>query len=161
MPGLDASSIIYGWDNYPPGQFPPLWRWIGSQVDTGAFVMSKVAYEEVKQHAPDCAKWLDDEGLQQVTVSADIAQEAVRIKGILEIDGDRYHPKGVGENDLIIIATACVEGHELVSNEGRQNNPPSVKAKMKIPAVCELQEVDVPCLNFVELIKRSGQVFGA
>jgi len=126
---FDASSMIYAWDNYPPQQFPPLWRWVGNEISDGRFVMPKVAFDEVKDNAPDCAQWLRDQDVDRIDVSNDIIHEAFRIKNLLGIQDDKYHPKGVGENDLLIIATAAIEGIDLVSNEGRQNQIPDVLAK--------------------------------
>lgn len=121
--------MIYAWDNYPPQQFPPLWRWVGNEISDGRFVMPKVAFDEVKDNAPDCAQWLRDQDVDRIDVSNDIIHEAFRIKNLLGIQDDKYHPKGVGENDLLIIATAAIEGIDLVSNEGRQNQIPDVLAK--------------------------------
>ncbi|MFO7775723.1 MAG: DUF4411 family protein [Candidatus Hydrogenedentota bacterium] len=151
--------MIHAWDNYPPGQFPPLWRWMAREISAGQFVMPKVAFEEVDAHAPDCGQWLRRNHLKRIEVTNAIVQEALRIKGLLGIHGDNYHPAGVGENDILIVATALVEGLELVSNEGRQNNLPKNPAKRKIPAVCEMAGVGVPCLDFITLITRSGEVF--
>jgi hypothetical protein len=78
---------------------------------------------------------------------------------LLGIDGDSYHPKGVGENDILIIATARAHSAELVSDEGKQNHFPDIMAKRKIPAVCAMIEVSVTCINFIEYIKRSGVIF--
>lgn len=159
MQTFDASSIIYAWDNYPPEQFPPLWRWIADQIAAEHFSIPSVAFEEVERRSPDCAKWLDDQGVERLAMSNDIVQEAFRIKRLLEIEGDGYGAKGVGENDLLIIATAKIHGLELVSNEGRQNQLPAVLANCKIPAVCAMADVGVSCIDFISLIKQSGQVF--
>lgn len=156
---FDASSIIHAWDNYPLVQFPPLWKWMAREISAGQFVMPKVAFEEVNARAPDCSHWLRKNHVRRIEVTNAIVQEALRIKGMLKIEGDNYHPAGVGENDILIVATALVEGLELVSNEGRQNNLPKIPAKRKIPAVCEMEGVDVPCLDFLALITRSGEVF--
>ena len=83
----------------------------------------------------------------------------MRIKGLLDIAGDAYHSKGVDENDILIIAAARVHRGELVSNEARQQLPDIAK-KRKIPAVCDMPEVAVPCINFIEYIKRTDEVFG-
>lgn len=83
----------------------------------------------------------------------------MRIKHLLGIEEDQHHPKGVGENDIFIIATASVHGLTLVSDEGRQFKKPDILAKRKIPAVCELSGVGVSCINFLQLIRTSGTVF--
>lgn len=84
----------------------------------------------------------------------------MRIKRLLQIQGDDYHPKGVGENDLFIIACSKLRNLSLVSDEERQPNLPQVPSKMKIPAVCGLTTVGVPCMNFLAYLKQSQEVFG-
>jgi predicted nucleic acid-binding protein len=156
---FDASSMIYAWDNYPIGQFPGLWEWVACQIEAKEVVMPSVAFEEVQNKAPDCGQWLKDNNLEQLPITNAIVQDAKRIKGLLGIVGDSYHAKGVGENDVLIIATARLHGAELVSDEERQNNPPQIPSKRKIPAVCVMQPVSVSCINFIEYIKASGAVF--
>ena len=72
---------------------------------------------------------------------------------------DNYHADGVGENDVLIIATAKVENLELVSNESPQVKNPRSNAKLKISAVCKIPKVGVRCIDFLTLIKQSGEVF--
>ena len=82
------------------------------------------------------------------------------LKSKLGIVDDNYHPKGVGENDLLIIASAKVNQRRLVTNEARQDtNLPSNPARYKIPAVCGLAGIDVPTLNFLDLLQESDQPF--
>lgn len=50
---VDASSMIYAWDNYPIDQFPGLWDWLCEEIETGNLSVSKVAYEEVSKHYGD------------------------------------------------------------------------------------------------------------
>lgn len=158
MQTFDASSIIHGWDNYPVDQFPPFWKWIASQIQSQIFSIPKVAFDEVHGKAPDCAEWLRTNGIERINMSNAILEEAMCIKKLLGIEDDRYGT-GVGENDIFIIATARVESFELVSNESRQDTLPKDKLKMKIPAVCDMPEVTVPCINFIELIKQSKEIF--
>jgi hypothetical protein len=155
---FDASSMIYAWDNYPVQQFPGLWDWMADQIGQRELVMPDVALKEVTHKAPDCAAWLKDCGLEKIEVTNAILQDAFRIKALLGIAGDRYHPKGVDENDLLIIASAASCHAELVSNENKQKLP-DLPAKRKIPAVCAMVEVSVTCINFIEYIKHSGKVF--
>lgn len=159
MPVFDASSLIYAWDNYPEPQFPAVWEWIASQFTAGGFVLPSVAHEEVGYKTPECVDWLRAHAVTITAISNSIIQEATRVKSLLGIVDDRYSPKGVDESDLFIIATAKLRGLELVSDEARQNDIPRIPANMKIPAVCALPTVAVPCLNFIELIKESEVVF--
>ncbi|MGF6641726.1 DUF4411 family protein [Paraburkholderia sp. MM6662-R1] len=160
MQVFDASSMVHAWDNYPAHQFPGMWRWISTEINERRLVMPSVAYGEVCNRAPDCGDWLAAANLERLEITNAIVQDAMRIKGLLGIVDDRYHPKGVGENDLLIICTARVHGRDLVSDEGRQNIPPDVNSKRKIPSVCSMPEVAVPCINFIEYIKRANFVFG-
>lgn len=156
---FDASSMIYAWDNYPIGQFPGLWEWMAGQIESQQLVMPSVAFGEVSHKTPECGEWLKDNDLERLEINNAILQDAKRIKGLLGIRDDNYHPKGVGENDILIIATARQHGAELVSDEERQTNLPQVSSKRKIPAVCAMQTVSVSCINFIEYIKASGAVF--
>ncbi|MGJ8668940.1 MAG: DUF4411 family protein [Oceanococcus sp.] len=157
---IDASSIVYGWDNYPIGQFPPLWAWIELEIENGDLVIPSVALDEVVATAPDCGKWLKAAGIKKLTVTNEVLTLANAAKSMIGVVGDAYHPKGVGENDLLIISTAKAEGVELISDEGRQKSVPKDSRKMKIPAVCDLPGVSVSCINFIEYIKQSNRVFG-
>lgn len=159
MQVFDASSMIYAWDNYPVRQFPGLWQWIASQIEAETLVMPSVAFDEVAHKTPDCGAWLKNLGIRRLEINNAILENALRIKTLLGIAGDAYHSKGVGENDILIIAAARVHRGELVSNEGRQQLP-DIPKKRKIPAVCAMPEVAVPCINFIEYIKRTDEIFG-
>jgi len=157
---FDASSIIHAWDNYPIGNFPPLWQWLAEQIEAGEFAIPEVALEEVAKKAPECGDWLKDHEITVLPLTNAVLQQAVAIKHLLGIVEDEYHAKGVGENDIFIIATAKVAGTTLISDEGRQFRLPDVMSKCKIPAVCDLDEVSIECIPFIELIKGSGAIFG-
>ena len=159
MQVFDASSVIHAWDNYPVRQFPPLWKWIARQIEQRRLVMPRVAFEEVWDKMPDCGHWLRENEIQQYEVNNELLQDAMRIKDLLGIIDDKYHPNGVGETDLFIIVTARALEAELVSEE-HQPNPPNLPSRRKIPTVCAMTEVAVPCINFIKYIKRSDEVFG-
>jgi predicted nucleic acid-binding protein len=158
MQVFDASSMIYAWDNYPILQFPGLWEWMATQIDEKRLVMPSVAVEEVVNKAPDCGEWLKKNDIKQLAITNAIVQDSMRIKKLLGIEGDNYHSKGVGENDIFIIATAHNHKADLVSNEGRQKLP-DILSKSKIPTVCAMKEVAVHCINFIEFIKNTGEIF--
>lgn len=159
MHTFDASAMIYAWDNYPIENFPPLWDWFAEQIKDGLFSIPEVALKETKGKSEECGKWLKENGIKTLPSTNEVLEEAMAMKHLLDIVEDNYHPKGVDDNDLMIIATAKVAGLQLISEEGRQFNLPDKKSKYKIPAVCDFPEVDVPCIQFIDLIKNSGAIF--
>lgn len=159
MQVLDASSIIYGWDNYPINQFPPFWEWIESQIENGNLSIPQVAFREVQQKTPDCSDWLQEKSIHIHPMSNAILSQSLAIKNLLGISSDDYHVRGVGENDILIISTAKINGLELITNEEKQLTLPQNLKKYKIPAVCNMSSISVANKDFVEYIKQSNQVF--
>lgn len=156
---LDASAILYAWDNYPLAQFPGLWRWLGSEMRRHELAIPLVALEEVGHKAPECAKWLKVAGVLRLPMSEAVVTAAVAIKQAIGVVNDKYHPKGVDENDIFIIASAKVRGAELITNEARQFGAQNEARKYKIPAVCDMASVGVATMNFLEYFQKSKQIF--
>lgn len=156
---LDASAVLHGWDNYPAEQFPPLWRWIATQIHDQELVISSVALDEVGHKSPECQNWLKESGITRIVPDGQIIQIALSIKNQLGIISDNYHVEGVDENDLFIVATALSMNHGVVTNESKQPSLPNNRRKYKIPAVCNLPSVKVQSLSFTDLIKTSRKVF--
>ena len=159
MQMLDASSIIFAWENYSETQFPSLWVWLAYQVSRKSLTIARCAFDEVQHKTPECAAWLETQVVEKFDVTDAILQFSARIATLLGIENDRYHPKGVGANDIIIIATARIFAASLICNEGVQVSALLVPSKRKIPAVCAMQEVNVECMSFLQYIKRSKTVF--
>lgn len=154
MYSFDASSMIHAWDNYPPENkhFDSLWSWFSSNVQKKEFVISKNAFEEVNHKIPECWKWLKNDDIEILNLTPTSLLIAKNIKESLGIVEEQYK-KGVGENDLYIIAIAQETKSTLVSEEGRQSHLPALKSNYKIPAVCNLKEVGVDYCNFLNLLK--------
>ena len=159
MQVFDASSMIHAWDNSPLAQFPGLWIWLAQQIDQGQLLMAQVAVDEVGHKLPECVAWLHEAGLHRLPTTEAILLEALRVKALLGIEEARYGG-GVDENDLLIIDTARVDGHTLVSNEALQLTPSKKMSHWKIPAVCATESLRTPCVDFVGYIRRTGVVFG-
>jgi hypothetical protein len=159
MQVFDASSTLWAWDNYPLAQFPKLWEWIGDLVMREEIVFASVAFEEIGHKAPECCAWLDQRQAKKINVNNAIAQAALAIQAILGIVNDEYG-SGVDENDIFVIATAKCLNCSVVSDEAVQALAPKNIKKSKIPLVCSMPGVDVPCKDFIAFLKNSGAVFG-
>jgi len=158
MLAFDTSSIIYAWDNYPLEMFPPLWHWLGNEISSQNVIFPEVTKQEIINNSPECAVWVNGFEPNYLATSPRILDKAFQIKGQLGIVEDKYGA-GVGEKDLIIIATAHVNRIMLVSNEKKQPKLPEKKHNYKIPAVCTLPGVAVTCINFLEYLKNINRVF--
>jgi hypothetical protein len=154
------------WDNYPiqNPHFDAIWNWFKLKVESGEFVISKIAFNEIKdkilfekitEDIPEANKFIDI--LDNFIVYEQTEQEliiALTIKQSLEIEEDNYG-KGVGYNDLCIIANSKATNTILINNEGIQNIKPKEKRSYKIPAVCNMPEVGVTSINLVELLHNN------
>ena len=158
MKVVDASSIVLAWDIYPIIQFPTFWEWMESQVTSGTLVMAEPNYIEVSQVSPDCHQWLSSY-LSPLPVTNAIVGEALKITEALGIIDDDYHPSGVDENDVFCIATAKAHHFEVMSDEALQTSLPGNLKKYKIPAVCNILEVSIPCQNLNTFIRNSNVTF--
>lgn len=154
----DASSIVHGWDNYPPEVFPKLWGWIQEQLEAGSLELPQPAMREVHHVSPECAAWLVQVSAPTCPVNNAVVQRAAALKSALGIQNDQYHPRGVDENDLLIIACACEKPAKLISNEEKQPTLPSDKKRYKIPAACSL--AGGTCISFLEYVKSASRSFG-
>jgi len=156
---LDASSILHAWDNYPLTQFPGLWDWLAAEIQAQRLSIAVVGLDEVGHKSPDCVTWLKSQNIRRLAMSNDVIQAAMDIKQHVGIQNDQYHPKGVDENDILIIATAQYHGATLITNEARQSSSLKEPTRRKIPAVCDLPGVAVAHKNFLDYLRASEQVF--
>lgn len=156
---FDASSTLYAWDNYPIEQFPKVWDWLGNLIGREEIVFAAVAFDEIGHKSPECCVWLDANGAKKISVNNSIAKIALQIQTKLGIFQDDYGP-GVDENDIFVIATAKVRKCGVVSDEAVQAIAPKNIKKCKIPLVCSMEGIEVPCIDFVTYFKNSGAIFG-
>jgi len=154
MYSFDASSMIHAWDNYPPANphFDSLWEWFSEEIDNKSFGISVKAMDEVKHKIPECGDWLKIKNIEVYPLTPSSLAIAQNIKTLLGIVEDQY-TKGIGEIDLLIISIAKENGTTLVSDESRQHKLPNLKSNYKIPAVCDMLEVNVQCISFLELLR--------
>jgi hypothetical protein len=130
-----------------------LWAWFKMKVEEGEFVVSRRAYDETaRKVSPEFIEWIKE--IEIIKDTIEDLNEAQRIKELLNIEEDDFHPKGVGENDIFIISISKRINAILDSNEDQYTRP-DIKKKYKIPNVCRIPEVDIECINFAELLRRN------
>jgi len=129
MWAFDTASIIHAWDNYPIENFPKLWDWLKSEINSNKIGFPEVVKEEVLKNSTECSKLLKGCPNCFLKVTNAISQEALKYRDMLEIVEDRYGA-GVSENDLIIISTARFHGCILVTDE--KNSPIFLKRRKTI-----------------------------
>lgn len=156
---IDASSILHLWKNYPINQFPKLWEWMGNQINQDRIMSIDVILDEVIDDA--CLEWFNnpDHKIKHVDISEnEKIAEAQRIKQIIGIQGElRLTGKGIGDNDLELIATASLSSRTVITEESVQASEPIKPIKYKIPLVCK--KAGIKFIHFLELIKSSQKIF--
>lgn len=151
---FDASSFIYLWDNYPyeNDHFKSLWDAFKKKFKNKTFFISDVALEEVRKKIPNFKETFPEIKAEIKKTIADL-DEVQKIKNTLGIEEDEYG-KGVGENDLLIIAITKRNKYILVSEEKIQIDLSKTKKQnYKIPAVCK-EIAKIECCNIVSLLKE-------
>ena len=149
---FDTSSVIHLWDHYPneSKHFDSLYNQLAEKIKQKIFVISDIAMEEVKNKSEQLHSWLKEKGIKIYAKTFEDLEKVRQYKEALGIIQDGYR-KGVGENDLLIIAIAKRNDTILVSEE-KQLNVPQLKANYKIPTVCK-EIAEIKCIDFLELLK--------
>ncbi|WP_419812565.1 DUF4411 family protein [Bacterioplanoides sp.] len=155
---IDSSSLVSAWDNYPFEQFPQFWQWFKEQVVSTEIYIPEVVVDEVSYKFPDCGEYVKG-FTTPLAIDAKIISYAMTLKSVIGVNEDHYHPKGVDENDLLIISSAFCTGRILITDEHYQVAPPKEKSKAKIPLVCKMAVEEIRWTNLISYIRESGQIF--
>lgn len=144
----DSSSLIDIWEYYLPstGLFPEFWKWLLDSLRSGEAVVPVAAFEELEAGAEDFAKFLLAKGVEPVKEDSRVKDASKAIQNALGTGPKGFPHPGVGEADIIIMATAKALQAALVSEE-LQDTPPKRIARYKMPSVCGMEEVGVECTN--------------
>lgn len=126
---IDASSLVHAWDNYPIENFPRFWDWIESQFNADSLLISRIAYDEIGHVSPDCHQWLKKIDVDTIEVGNDIVSKALVVRQAVGVVEDNYHPKGVDENDVLIINTFANLGR--IGTWKRFMYPPQARNSLK------------------------------
>jgi len=150
---IDTSSIVYGWrEQYPPSNFPPLWRNMEQAIAEGLLVAPREVILELKKVEPEAYEWAKrqdgfslelDEAIQEATKTI--------LSQYRELVKDKANRT---KADAFVIAVAQVHGCTVVTNE----KPTYSLSRPHIPDVCA--KMKIRCIDLLGLIKEREWVIG-
>ena len=159
---IDASAFIAAWNvSHPIDVFPSLWSQLANRRDDMVLIepifdeidpisqQDKSKTEKEKTDKYPLHMWINS---QFKSIPVDFIEDrALELERKYQI---KNSSKGVGKNDLKLIAYAKLYRKTVVTEEGKQHGKPKEKYNSKIPLVCKEQGVE--CINFVEMLKCLG-----
>jgi hypothetical protein len=149
---LDSSAII-DWHEryYPPASFPALVDRVEQVIVEGRLVISEEVWIEIEAKDAAAKAWCQPR-LDNLVVRTDLEI----VKQVQEVL--RSHPRLVGAlrnrsgADPFVIAVAQIRSAIVVTGEAK-----GTPTRPRIPYVCD--ELAVPCMSFLEVIKSEGWSF--
>ena len=149
--------------SYPIKNFPSLWKKLAQhQAD---IILIQPIYDEIEPYSQEDKKlsklkkqakyplrtWLSTNKFSETSIDDEINQLSLDMEYAYQV---KEESKGVGKNDLLLIAYAKIMDKTVVTFEAIQNQEPDKIYNSKIPLVC--QEKQVKCINFVEMVDSLG-----
>jgi hypothetical protein len=151
---VDTSALLDGLERYyPEAAFPALWGKIDSLIAHGRFLLSDEVWDEARKRDAAAKTWCDRCGKTALVVPTDavIAKEVQDI--LVSFPKLVANMKGKNRADAFVIAVARLRGATIVTGEGPDGN----QNRPKIPYIA--QELGVPCIRFLDIIRREGWRF--
>ena len=150
---VDTSALIDGLERYyPEGNFPALWQKVDGLVTEGRFFISEEVWEESQAKAAAVKTWCKSRKDSLVvptdpTIAAEVQSILTTFPHLV------MNMKGRNRADPFVIAVARLRGASVVTGEGSDGT----MNRPKIPYIC--QQLSVPCIRFLDLIKNEGWRF--
>ncbi len=151
---VDANVFITPWNtDYPMDIFPSLWEALAQHKEN--IVLIKPIYDEIDPLTTGkrgkLRQWLLKNKFMPIPVDENIQDISIKFENEYQIN---EKSRGVGKNDLMLIAYAHKEEGTVVTFETKQAQAPDKKKNYKIPLVCK--EKDTACITFVEMLRKLG-----
>ena len=161
---VDANIFITSWyHSYPIDIFPSLWRQL-AQYQHDIILITPIYGEigpisSVDKNLPQVVlkdkyplrTWLNNSQFYEAPIDDKVNQLSLDMEKKYQI---KNPSKGVGKNDMLLIAYAAEMCKTVVTFERIQNQRPAMKYNYQIPLVC--QDENVPCINFINMITALG-----
>lgn len=150
---IDTSAILDGWARYyPPDVFPGLWEHLDELIGEGRLIATEEVLHELERKDDAASAWAKVRPQLFVPIDADIQAAVTAILEQFEKLVDTRANRSAADPFVIALAQikhcAVVTGEKATKNLDRPN----------IPDVC--QELKLPCLSLLQLIRTEKWVFG-
>ena len=151
---VDTSALLDGLERYyPESMFPGLWERVDGLITAGRFFISEEVWAEARVHDAATKAWCDRRGKVSLAIPTD-AVVTREVTGILtQFPRLVANMKGRNRADAFVIAVARLRNAIVVTGEGSDGT----ENRPKIPYIC--QQLDVPCIRFIDLIRSEGWQF--
>jgi len=143
---IDSSSLIYGWNTYPPDIFPGIWDHLEALIDKKIIFATDEVRVELDKKQDDLHEWVKAQSDFFVPHDIEIQEHVLQV--LSNFPGLYDLKKGKSGADPFVIAHAIQNNYTVVTQEGWSNNPD----KPKIPNVCK--EYDIRCINLLALMRE-------
>ena len=161
---VDANIFLTSWyHSYPIKIFPSLWEQLAQHHHD--IILITPIYDEIEPISPEDKKlsqteqqikyplrtWLNTSPFYETPIEDEVNLFSIGMEKKYQI---KSQPRGVGKNDILLIAYAIQMYKTVVTFERIQNQRPDMKYNYQIPLVCKDEEVN--CINFIEMVKLLG-----
>ena len=161
---IDTNIFIASWYSlYPIKNFPSLWVQI-AQYQQNIVLITPIYGEiepissanknlsQVKQKTKyPLRTWLNTNQFSDIPIDDAVNQLSLELEKKYQI---KNSSRGVGKNDILLIAYAKIMDKTVVTYEAIQTQKPGKKYNYKIPLVCKDEGVN--CINFIDMIDALG-----
>ena len=145
---IDTSSLIHFWNEaYPKETFPSLY--LKLKEISNKIILIDPIIEQIKEEE-ELLEWINNTNIIKEELTLNHEKKVLELSSKYEVNDDR---RGVDMTDIKIIIFSKIEGHILVTEEGKQNKKPKKRSSYKIPLVCKEEGID--CINSIEFIQRN------
>ena len=169
---LDANVLITCFDKtYPVGVFPSLWSYLKDEFNNGDLILLDKVKTEVLRGRGDLINWINNltakttvfgQDGQEISCLAEIANQTDALLKQNAYKSQAVIAEFFRAADSYLIAYCMAHGYTLVTFETSQqlvSNPYAQHKRVKIPDICFLSSINVPCIDVVEMLQQLGAKF--
>lgn len=149
---IDTSAILDGWTrHYPPDIFPALWGKFEALINDGVLRATEEVFFELERKDDGVFNWVKNRPQMFIPINEEIQVAVNNIMTSYEGLVDERRNRSIA--DPFVIALAQIHSCKVVTGEIFSNN----LSRPRIPNVC--RDLDIPSINFLQLVREERWVF--